>query len=95
MAGPVGIVTELIARENLPPEALALICGPEIMMKSSLRELTRQGLSLENIFVSIERNMKCAIGICGHCLWGKNFVCKNGSVFPVSEIQDSWSIREL
>jgi NAD(P)H-flavin reductase len=86
--GNVGVVTQLIPKAPCNPEnTCALICGPEIMMRFSVRELVRQGVSEENIFVSMERNMKCALGFCGHCQYGPHFVCKDGPVFRYSQIK--------
>jgi NAD(P)H-flavin reductase len=66
---------------------VAMVCGPEIMMRFTAVELEKRGVVQENIYVSMERNMKCAIGMCGHCQYGPNFVCKDGPVFPYSHIR--------
>ena len=86
--GSVGVVTRLIPRAPFDPQnTVALVCGPEIMMRFTVIELEKRGVVRENIYVSMERNMKCAIGMCGHCQYGPNFVCKDGPVFPYSQIQ--------
>jgi NAD(P)H-flavin reductase len=86
--GSVGVVTRLIPRAPFDPQnTVALVCGPEIMMRFTAAELEKRGVVKENIYVSMERNMKCAIGMCGHCQYGPNFVCKDGPVFPYSQIQ--------
>jgi NAD(P)H-flavin reductase len=86
--GSVGVVTRLIPRASFDPKnTLAMVCGPEIMMRFTAAELEKRGVALENIYVSMERNMKCAIGMCGHCQYGPNFVCKDGPVFKYSQIQ--------
>ena len=86
--GSVGVVTRLIPRAPFDPRnTVALVCGPEIMMRFTTAELDKRGVAQENIYVSMERNMKCAIGMCGHCQYGPNFVCKDGPVFPYSQIQ--------
>ena len=72
-----------------------MVCGPEIMMRFTAAELEKRGVALENIYVSMERNMKCAIGMCGHCQYGPNFVCKDGPVFQYSQIQGLLSKREV
>ena len=94
--GSVGLITKLIPRAPFDPlNAVALVCGPEVMMRFSAAELEKRGVPAENIFVSMERNMKCAVGFCGHCQYGPDFVCKNGPVFPYCHVQDllvKWEI---
>jgi NAD(P)H-flavin reductase len=100
-AGPdwranVGVLTDLIARARFDPEhTLALVCGPGIMMRFTVRELLAQGLKPHRILVSMERNMKCGIGLCGHCQWGPFFICKDGPVFTFERIQDWFDRREV
>ena len=65
-----------------------MVCGPEVMIRYTVMELERRGVAQENIHVSLERNMKCGIGFCGHCQHGPNFVCKDGPVFPFSKVRD-------
>lgn len=85
--GEVGLVTRLIARAPFdPPTTLALVCGPEIMMRAAVSDLQRRGIAQERIFLSLERNMKCAVGFCGHCQLGPFFVCKDGPVFRYDRI---------
>lgn len=94
--GSVGLVTKLIPRASFDPlNTIALVCGPEIMMRFSVLELEKRGISAENIFLSMERNMKCAIGFCGHCQYSRSFVCKDGPVFSYSHIQDLLVKREI
>jgi len=94
--GNVGVVTTLVSGAPFDPHnAVALICGPEIMMKYAVQALNKRGLPYERIHVSMERNMKCGTGFCGHCQYGPKFVCKHGPVFPLSEIRewfDKWEI---
>jgi NAD(P)H-flavin reductase len=94
--GSVGVVTKLIPRAPFDPlNTMALVCGPEVMMRFSTAELEKRGVAAEHIFVSMERNMKCALGFCGHCQYGPNFVCKDGPVFPYRRVQDlffKWEI---
>src|SRR5215467_6471145 len=79
--GSVGVVTKLIARAPFdPPETAAMLCGPEVMMRFTIMALQQRGVAEDHIFVSMERNMKCAIGLCGHCQFGPTFVCKEGSL---------------
>jgi len=80
--GHVGVITKLIARAKInPANTVALICGPEIMMHFAVEGLKTRGLASEQIYVSLERNMKCALGHCGHCQLGPAFVCRDGPVF--------------
>jgi len=80
--GHVGVVTTLFKYARLPRRSIAMVCGPEIMMRFVIRDLETQGLSPEDIYLSMERNMKCAVGFCGHCQYGPHFICKDGPVFP-------------
>jgi NAD(P)H-flavin reductase len=94
--GNVGVVTSLIARAPFDPHStLAMVCGPEIMMRYTVQELERRGVALENIHLSMERNMKCAVGWCGHCQFGPTFICKDGPVFRYDRIQTLLAIREI
>jgi NAD(P)H-flavin reductase len=94
--GSVGVVTRQIPRADFDPlHAVALVCGPEIMMRYTVRELEGRGIPKEDIYISMERNMKCAVGLCGHCQYGKEFICKDGPVFSFSQIEKSFQIREL
>lgn len=94
--GKVGVVTHLLTRANFDPfESIALICGPEVMMRYTIKTLNGLGISNDHIYVSMERNMKCAVGFCGHCQFGPYFVCKDGPVFRFDHIEDLFEIREL
>jgi NAD(P)H-flavin reductase len=95
-AGKVGVVTRLIGRGGFDPShTVALVCGPEVMMRYAVKALHEQGVQHDHIYVSMERNMKCAVGFCGHCQFGPHFVCKDGPVFPFSQIETIFEIREL
>ena len=94
--GHVGVVTRLIPRAPFDPlNAVALVCGPEIMMRYAAPELERRGISDTKIYLSLERNMKCAIGFCGHCQFGGVFVCKDGPVFPYRRLKKLLSLWEV
>jgi NAD(P)H-flavin reductase len=94
--GHVGVVTTMIPRAEFDPdETVALVCGPEIMMRFTVAELKGRGLSPQKIHVSMERNMKCGIGLCGHCQFGPTFVCKDGPVFPWADIEHLLKVREV
>jgi NAD(P)H-flavin reductase len=91
--GNVGVVTPLIARRSFDgDETIALTCGPEIMMRFAALELAKKGIPEDQIYVSVERNMKCGIGHCGHCQFGPTFVCKDGPVFRLDTI--SWLLNK-
>jgi len=94
--GHVGVVTALIPRLSVDPEnTVAFICGPEVMMRFAATALQNRGLPLEHIFVSLERNMKCAVGFCGRCQLGPSFVCKDGPVFPYERVMRLLALREV
>lgn len=94
--GNVGVVTTLISKGSFDPHStIAFIVGPEIMMRFTILELNKRGVDHEHIYISMERNMKCAVGLCGHCQFGPIFVCKDGPVFRYSQIKDmlmKWEI---
>lgn len=94
--GQVGVVTDLLEYAHFDPlETVALLCGPEIMMRFSAMELEDRGVDPDNIYLSMERNMKCAVGLCGHCQFGSEFVCKDGPVFRLPRISPLLTMREL
>jgi NAD(P)H-flavin reductase len=94
--GNVGVVTNLVPRAPFDPSSTeAFVCGPEVMMRFALLELERRGVNSDHVWVSLERNMKCAIGHCGHCQFGPLFICRDGPVFRYSRIKDWLSAREL
>ncbi len=94
--GKVGVVTKLLGQPGFDPiDTQAMICGPEIMMRYCVMALNDLGVDNERIYVSMERNMKCAVGFCGHCQYGGGFVCRDGPVFRFDRIADRFGIREL
>ena len=94
--GNVGVVPALIPRAAIDPDhAVAMVCGPEIMMRFTIDALGQRGLAPERIFISMERNMKCAIGLCGHCQFGPAFVCRDGPVFRFDHIAPFFNTREI
>ena len=85
--GNVGVVTTMIPRAPFDPgNTAAFICGPEVMMRFTAMELQRRGVAMQRTYLSMERNMKCGIGLCGHCQYGPVFTCKDGPVFPYDRI---------
>lgn len=94
--GHVGVVTTLFRQLRLHPgETVALVCGPEIMMRFVARQLEARGLPASEIYLSMERNMKCAVGSCGHCQLGPYFVCKDGPVFSYEQLRPWMDKHEL
>ncbi len=93
--GDVGLVTRLLAKASFDPLGTTVfICGPEVMMQSTIRELLLRGVPGEKIFLSMERNMNCGMGLCGHCFFGPKFVCKDGAVFKYTEVEEFLGVRE-
>jgi NAD(P)H-flavin reductase len=94
--GHVGVVTTLISRADFDPlHAISLVCGPEVMMRFAIAALRHAGLDDESIYLSMERNMKCAIGFCGHCQFGTVFVCRDGPVFRYDRVQSLLALKEI
>ena len=94
--GSVGPVTTLIPRiEFDASRTAAFVVGPEIMMRLVVQALAQRGIPLRRLFVSLERNMKCAVGFCGHCQLGPAFICKDGPIFPYSQLEPWLAIRNV
>jgi NAD(P)H-flavin reductase len=94
--GRVGVVTTLIPRVGFDPDVtVAFVVGPEIMMRFAARALIEEGLPPERMWLSMERNMECGVGLCGHCQYGPHFVCRDGAVFPYNDIAPYLGVREL
>lgn len=94
--GNVGVVTGLVARAAFDARnALAMLCGPEIMMRFVADALGDRGVAPERIYLSMERNMKCAIGWCGHCQFGPVFICRDGPVFSYARLRGLLATKEL
>jgi NAD(P)H-flavin reductase len=94
--GDVGVVPKLIGRAGFDPHsALAMVCGPELMMRFTADALLQAGLESDSIYLSMERNMKCAIGLCGHCQFGADFICKDGPVMRYDRIAGILAVREI
>ncbi len=93
-AGPgwswhVGLVTELFREMDFDPQrTMAMLCGPELMMRASAEHLSARGLPESALYLSMERNMQCAVARCGHCQFGSRFVCRDGPVFAYTDIKN-------
>jgi sulfhydrogenase subunit gamma (sulfur reductase) len=87
--GKVGVITQLFKElDELNPETKVIICGPPIMYKFVIAELEGFNIPHENIYVDLERRMKCGVGKCGHCQINDKYVCMDGPVFRFSDIKD-------
>ncbi len=94
--GNVGVVPRLIDTANFDPiDTAAFVCGPEVMMRFTAMALNKRGVSSDNIYVSLERNMKCGVGLCGHCQMSNQFICKDGPVYTYSQVRETVLIREI
>ena len=94
--GKVGLVTKLIPPANFDAdEAKGFIVGPEIMMKFVAQELLKRDLPAESIYVSMERTMRCGVGLCGHCQIGPTLVCRDGAVYTWAEVENLIAVKEL
>ncbi len=95
--GNIGVVTTLLNRIALPcPEkTMLLTCGPEVMMWYAIKAALARGLNVESMFLSLERNMNCAIGLCGHCQFGPEFLCKDGPVFRYDRVASILKVEDL
>jgi NAD(P)H-flavin reductase len=91
----VGVVTNIFDDLEVDPAAVVMMCGPEVMMHHAVRTLRARGVAEDAMFLSMERHMQCAIGLCGHCQLGREFVCKNGPVFRFSEVKPWFAVSGL
>ncbi|MFI7317075.1 FAD/NAD(P)-binding protein [Streptomyces venezuelae] len=94
--GHVGVVTTLVDRAHFTPDTTtAFVCGPEPMIRATARDLLHRGVPAERIRVSLERNMRCATGHCGHCQLGPLLLCRDGPVLSWSQVEPLLYVREL
>lgn len=95
-SGPVGLVTGLFDGALAGVDApLVLMCGPDVMIRNACSALVGRGIDPADIWVTMERNMKCGVGLCGHCQFGPLFLCKDGPVLRYDRISDLISIEEV
>ena len=94
--GSVGVVPALIRRAVFDRhDSVVLVCGPEVMMRFTANALREVDVAPDRVYLSMERNMKCAIGLCGHCQFGPAFVCKDGPVMRWDKIAEILAVREI
>jgi NAD(P)H-flavin reductase len=94
--GHVGVVTTLVSRAGFDPvDAVAFVCGPEVMMRYTAQALVALGLPASRVRVSLERNMRCGAGWCGHCQLGPLLVCRDGPVVDFAVAEPLMLVREL
>ena len=88
-SGPVGVVTNLLKRLRVAAEkTIVLVCGPKILNRVAAWNFLQLHVPPQQVYVSLERNMNCGFGRCGHCQYGPYFVCKDGPVFCFSDIAE-------
>jgi len=94
--GKTGVVTRILERADFDPaNTIAMLCGPEIMMRFAARELQNQDTPTDHIYVTLDRNMQCAIAQCGHCQFGPELICRDGAVYRYDRIAHLFGIREV
>lgn len=94
--GEIGVVPGLFSRIDLKEgRTVLLTCGPEIMMRFVINEAISRGIPSAQIYLSMERNMSCAMGFCGHCQLGPVFICKDGPVFSYPEMEPYLNLEDF
>jgi NAD(P)H-flavin reductase len=94
--GSVGVVTKLVERSPFDAASVvAFVCGPEVMIRFAAMALAKRGVPPDSLFISVERNMKCGVGFCGHCQLGPYFVCRDGPVIPYARALPFFGMREV
>jgi len=93
--GRVGVVTRLLDDTPLDRDDAVFVCGPEVMMRFVVRDLARRGVPGEAVWISMERSMRCGVGLCGHCQLGGSFVCKDGPVFRFDRVAPLLLVGEV
>ena len=91
----IGVVTELFDELKVPPTSIVMLCGPEVMMRMAAHSLQGKGIADDAIFLSMERRMECAVGLCGHCQYREHFVCKNGPIFSYRTVKELFRVPNL
>jgi NAD(P)H-flavin reductase len=94
--GRVGVVTKLIPRAPFDPaNAVAMVVGPEIMMRFAADALVARGMAPDDVWLSMERTMRCGVGLCGHCQLGPTLICRDGPVYRWPYLRPLLEVREL
>jgi len=94
--GNVGVVTTMIPRAPFDPtNTIVMVCGPEVMMRFTAQEVLKRGVPANRIYLSMERNMKCGIGLCGHCQYRGRFICKDGPVLRFDQVGSLMNTAEV
>lgn len=94
--GNVGVVTLMLERLKFDPRNTVVVsCGPEVMMRYTALTMIKRGMTPRQIYLSMERNMQCAVGFCGHCQLGPDFVCKDGPVFRYDHVSRFMDVEAL
>jgi NAD(P)H-flavin reductase len=94
--GRVGVVPMLFYSLRPDPDNTTVFtCGPEIMIRFVAYETMARRIPTEHVYVSLERNMKCAVGSCGHCQYGPFFLCKDGPILSFAQIEPFYNVEEF
>ena len=94
--GPVGVVTHLLSRIRVDAEhTTVMVCGPKILNRAAAWQFLQLHVRPEQVYVSLERNMNCGFGECGHCQYGSKFVCRDGPVFRFADIAHIFAKEEI
>jgi anaerobic sulfite reductase subunit B len=94
--GRVGVVPKLLAQADFRSDAVsAFVCGPEVMIHFTVEALRARGVPDERIFLSLERDMRCGIGLCGHCQLGPTLICRDGPIYTQAQVARLMEVREL
>jgi len=95
-AGPVGVVPHLLRRIRVSAErTMVLVCGPKLLNRAAAWNFLQLHVPADHVYVSLERNMNCGFGRCGHCQYGPKFVCTDGPVFCFADIADFFAKEEI
>ena len=94
--GDIGLITRYLREPDfVRTNALVLLCGPEIMMRLVGERLLQLGVPAGSIYLSMERNMQCGVGVCGHCQWGVHMICRDGPIYSYELIRSALQQKEL
>ncbi|MBR2322816.1 MAG: FAD/NAD(P)-binding protein [Clostridia bacterium] len=86
--GHVGFVPAYVKEVNIPTDRTAILCGPPIMIKFTLQALLELGFNKEQVYTTLEFRMKCGVGKCGRCNVGNKYICKDGPVFRMDQLEE-------